>query len=394
MSNKNWRESYLRLHPKSALKNLEQPFVYHMGRDELYEIDERAQDFLLRCNGQSLGKELTTDVDFVEYCLQEGIIEGHPQPVPTTVAVDYGLEPSLRYLELHLLHKCNLNCRHCYLGPSQPVEMPVEDAVNITRQFSDNGGLRLLISGGEPLLYKYLKTYLEHTQALKIRRVLFTNGILINSQNISWLDVDEIQFSLDGWGKGHEQLRGRGTFEPTIQGIHIANAEGIPVSISTMIHRYNLNEFDRIREFIEKINAIEWGVDVMCVSGSLMKNRDLTVPYETAAQYLNYAFGGGYHGSSEGFACGRHLITVLPDKQAVKCGFYTDRPLGDARKSLKQCWLNMSHIPLDQLECRGCVFLEECRGGCRFRAPHPLAPDPAMCAFYGISRQDIFSNKA
>ncbi|MGD2151402.1 MAG: radical SAM protein [Desulfobacterales bacterium] len=386
MSNKNWRESYLRLHPKSALKNLEQPFVYHMGRDELYEIDERAQDFLLRCNGQSLGKELTTDVDFVEYCLQEGIIEGHPQPVPTTVAVDYGLEPSLRYLELHLLHKCNLNCRHCYLGPSQPVEMPVEDAVNITRQFSDNGGLRLLISGGEPLLYKDLKTYLEHTQALKIRRVLFTNGILINSQNISWLDVDEIQFSLDGWGKGHEQLRGRGTFEPTIQGIHIANAEGIPVSISTMIHRYNLNEFDRIREFIEKINAIEWGVDVMCVSGSLMKNRDLTVPYETAAQYLNYAFGGGYHGSSEGFACGRHLITVLPDKQAVKCGFYTDRPLGDARKSLKQCWLNMSHIPLDQLECRGCVFLEECRGGCRFRAPHPLAPDPAMCAFYGISR--------
>jgi radical SAM protein with 4Fe4S-binding SPASM domain len=386
MSNKNWQASYLRLHPKSALKNLEQPFVYHTGRDELYEIDERAQDFLLRCNGQSFGKELTTDADFVEYCLEEGILEGHDQPVPTTVTVDYGFTPSLRYLELHLLHKCNLTCRHCYLGPSQPIEMPVEDAVDITRQFSDTGGLRLLISGGEPLLYKDLKTYLEHTQALKIRRVLFTNGILINSQNISWLDVDEIQFSLDGWVKGHEQLRGRGTFEPTIQGIHIANAEGIPVSISTMIHRYNLNEFDRIREFIEKINAIEWGVDVMCVSGSLMKNRDLTVPYETAAQYLNYAFGGGYHGSSEGFACGRHLITVLPDKQAVKCGFYTDRPLGDARKSLKQCWLNMSHIPLDQLECRGCVFLEECRGGCRFRAPHPLAPDPAMCAFYGISR--------
>ncbi|MBW1727507.1 MAG: hypothetical protein JRF31_02395 [Deltaproteobacteria bacterium] len=67
MSNKNWRESYLRLHPKSALKNLEQAFVYHMGRDELYEIDERAQDFLLRCNGQSLGKELTTDVDEIQW---------------------------------------------------------------------------------------------------------------------------------------------------------------------------------------------------------------------------------------------------------------------------------------------------------------------------------------
>ena len=386
MNNKNWQTSYLCLHSKSALKNLEQPFVYHMGRDELYEIDERARDFLLRCTGESLGKELTTDADFVEYCLDEGILEGHEQPAPTPVTVDYGLTPSLRYLELHLLHKCNLNCRHCYLGPLEQIEMPIDHAVDITRQFSDSGGLRLLISGGEPLLYKDLKTYIEQTQTLKIRRVLFTNGTLINSRNIAWLDVDEIQFSLDGWKEGHEQLRGRGTFESTLQGIHMASDSGIPISISTMIHRYNLNEFDRIRDFIEEINAVEWGIDVMCVSGSLKKNRDLTVPYETAVRYLKYAFGGGYHGSSEGFTCGRHLMTVLPDSQAVKCGFYADRPLGDARKSLKQCWLNIKHVPLDQLGCNGCSAFEECRGGCRFRAPHPLAPDPAMCAFYGISR--------
>jgi MoaA/NifB/PqqE/SkfB family radical SAM enzyme len=119
--------------------------------------------------------------------------------------------------------------------------MPVEDAVDITRQFSDNGGLRLLISGGEPLLHRDLKTYLEQTRALKIRRVLFTNGTLINFKNIAWLDVDEIQFSLDGWEKGHEHLRGRGTFELTLKGIHMANASGIPVSISTMIHGYNLD---------------------------------------------------------------------------------------------------------------------------------------------------------
>jgi len=386
MNNKNWQTSYLCLHSKAALKNLEQPFVYHMSRDELYEIDERARDFLLRCTGESLGKELTTDADFVEYYLDEGILERHEKPAPTPVTVDYGLTPSLRYLELHLLHKCNLNCRHCYLGPLEPIEMPIDHAVDITRQFSDSGGLRLLISGGEPLLYKDLRTYIEQTQTLKIRRVLFTNGTLINSRNIAWLDVDEIQFSLDGWKEGHEQLRGRGTFESTLQGIHMASDSGIPISISTMIHRYNLNEFDRIRDFIEEINAVEWGIDVMCVSGSLTKNRDLTVPYETAVRYLKYAFGGGYHGSSEGFACGRHLMTVLPDSRAVKCGFYADRPLGDARKSLKQCWLNMKHVPLDQLECNGCSALEECRGGCRFRAPHPLAPDPAMCAFYGISR--------
>jgi radical SAM protein with 4Fe4S-binding SPASM domain len=385
MNTKPWQSSYLRLTPKSALKNLEHPFVYHMKRDELYEIDERARDFLLRCNGGSRGEDLIEDADFVEYCLEEGILDAYERPVPTVITVDNGDIPSLRYLELQLLHKCNLKCRHCYLGDSSPMEMPVDHAVDITRQFSHNGGLRLLISGGEPLLYNDLRTYLEQTRTLKIRRVLFTNGTLINSKNISWLDVDEIQFSLDGWEKGHEHLRGRGTFEAVLRGIDLANARGIPVSISTMIHAYNLDEFDRLREFIEQINAVEWGVDVMCVSGSLEKNTDLTVPYETAVRCLKYGFGGGYHGSSEGFSCGRHLMTVLPDNRAVKCGFYADRSLGDARKSLRQCWRNMNHIPLDRLECKGCMVLEECRGGCRFRAQHALARDPAMCAFYGIS---------
>ncbi len=385
MSKTSWRASYLRLHPKSVLKNLERPYVYHIGRDELYEIDDRAFDFLLRCNGQSLGKELTADSGFVTYCLKEGILEEHPQPIPTPIEVHHGLDPSLRYLELHLVHKCNLKCRHCYLGPMKSTEMSLNDAVDIARQFSEGGGLRLLISGGEPLLYKDLKSFIRQTRELKIRRVLFTNGTLINSDTISSLNVDEIQFSLDGWKKGHEHIRGPGTFERTLQGIHTASDFGITISIATMIHRYNLDEFDRMQKLIKAVRAVEWGIDVMSVSGFLATNRDLIVPYKTSARYLQYAFGGGYHGSSEGFACGRHLMTVLPNKQAVKCGFFADRPLGDARQSLTACWLKMNHIPLDRLECKECRVLEECRGGCRFRAPSPFGPDPAMCALHGIS---------
>ena len=61
-------------------------------------------------------------------------------------------------------------------------------------------------------------------------------------------------------------------------------------------------------------------------------------------------------------------------------------PLGDARKDLMACWLNLQHIPLTALECGDCEVIEECCGGCRFRAPGPLAPDPLMCALYGIDR--------
>ncbi|RPH48099.1 MAG: radical SAM protein [Desulfobacteraceae bacterium] len=385
MNIRNWRRAYLRLHPKAALKKLEQQFIYHITNDELYEIDEKAVGFFLRCDGTARGEELSSESDFVEYCLEEELLEALPDPNHVDVSVNMNVAPSLRYLELQLTNKCNLRCAHCYLGSPGSGEMILSDAVNITQAFADMGGIRLLISGGEPLLYKNLKEYIARTQNTGVRRVLFSNGTLIDSGNISWLNVDEIQFSLDGWRKGHEALRGSGTFEKTIAGIRMACQAGTAVSVSTMIHRENLDEFERMKDFIRDIGAVEWGVDVMSVSGALEAHRELVVSNKEAVPFLDYAFGGGYHGASEGYACGRHLMTIMPDCRAVKCGFYRDKPIGDARIGLKECWLKMEHIPLSRLECSSCSALDECRGGCRFRAPDPLAPDPVMCCYYGIS---------
>ncbi|MFP4453035.1 MAG: radical SAM protein [Desulfobacterales bacterium] len=391
MSNSDWRNSILRLHSAAALKDLETPFVYHTGRDELYETDKRGLEFLKLCNGTKTGKELAGEAEFVEYCIEEQIIELLDKPEEISIRVDTGDSPSLRYLELHLLHKCNLKCRHCYLGPPSGQEMSLEDAVSIARQFAQNGGLRLLISGGEPLLYNHLEAFLEQTQGLGIRRILFTNGTLLTPENIGRLKAEEIAFSMDGMRLGHESLRGKGSFDPLIRGVEAAGKAGIDISFSTMIHRDNLEEFEQMNRFVKESKAVEWGVDILTVTGSLCDHKDLCVNYETAAPLMNYAFGGGYHGASDDYACGRHLMAVMPDGKAVKCGFYSDQPLGDARKNLSECWQKMPHIRLDELECKNCEFIAECRGGCRFRAPRPLAPDPAMCIIYGVKNGQGFS---
>lgn len=384
MSPVNWRDSILRLHPRAALKSLEVPYVYHTGKDELYEIDERALEFLKLCNGTRRGRQLTDDGEFVEYCMDEQILEPLDRPGEIRIRVNTGDTPSLRYLELHLLHGCNLKCRHCYLGPPAGGRLSPEEAADIARQFAANGGLRLLISGGEPLLYAGLEKFLLQTEDLGIRRILFTNGTLVTNENIGSLHAEEIAFSMDGWRGGHEALRGENTFDPLMRGIEAAKSAGIDISFSTMIHSKNTGEFEQMKQFIKEVEAVEWGVDMLTITGSLVEHQDLCLPYDKAVPYMEYAFGGGYHGSSDDYACGRHLMAVMPDGQAVKCGFYSDTPLGDARKSLAECWKNMPHIRLDELECNGCEFIHECRGGCRFRAPHPLAPDPAMCRLYGV----------
>ena len=188
---------------------------------------------------------------------------------------------------------------------------------------------------------------------------------------------------------GHEAPRGVGTFDQTLAGIQAVREAGLPLSIATMVHRRNLDEFDQLARLVEEIGAIEWGVDVPCAAGSLKETVRVTGHLPGGRSLLKFSFGGGYHGSSEGYACGRHLLTVLPTGRAVKCGFYDDQPLGDARRGLIECWLKLRHVPLEELECRGCPDLAECAGGCRYRALHPLGRDPLMCALYGQTEGKI-----
>jgi radical SAM protein with 4Fe4S-binding SPASM domain len=293
--------------------------------------------------------------------------------------------PSLRYLELQLTHRCNLRCRHCYLGPPRPEELALADALAITREFAACGGLRLLISGGEPLLYPALQEFIEETKGLQLRRVLLTNGTLLTAATTRWLQIEEVQVSLDGWRHGHERLRGRGSFDRTLRGLTALREAGIPLSIASMAHRDNIGEFPRLERFTREIGAREWGIDLLCPAGSLLDHPQLLIPPAEGVPLLQRAYGGGYHGASDGFACGRHLLTVLPSGQAVKCGFYADESLGDARAGLLACWQKLQHIPTASLACRECAVLADCAGGCRFRAGAPLAPDPVMCALHGVA---------
>ena len=197
-----WRQSYLRVHPRVALKDLEQSYLYHIVNDELYELNDEGRDFLLRCDGTKLGGELTDDDAFVRFCLKEGLLERLPCPGPIANRVADAPHPSLRYLELQLSRRCNLACRHCYLGEPRSEDIPLADALAIARQFGEMGGLRLMISGGEPLLYPHLREFIEMSGDLKLRRILLTNGTLVTGENAPWLGVEEIHCSAVNTGSG------------------------------------------------------------------------------------------------------------------------------------------------------------------------------------------------
>jgi radical SAM protein with 4Fe4S-binding SPASM domain len=352
------------LSPDLILRRLEAPSLYNVKKDELYELNERGFSFILECAGED--GCFTEDREFLRFCIDEGILRKE-RGERRQETIRQSPVPSLRYLELLLTERCNLRCRHCYIGESGGKELPLELVLKGLDEFERIQGLRVLISGGEPLIYSDFEGLNEYLRTYPLRKVLLTNGILLTEKRLKDLSVDEIQISIDGIGEGHEVIRGKGTYEKTLSALKRTVDAGFDVSVSTMIHPGNLDQFDEMKRLFESLGVREWTVDVPCLSGRLSENRELCLPPEEAGKFMRYGYGGGFHGGGEGYGCGLHLVSLLPDGHLAKCAFYEESPLGHMDEGLEVCWQRLKPVRLDTLEC-DCPFLEQCRGGCRYRA--------------------------
>jgi radical SAM protein with 4Fe4S-binding SPASM domain len=365
----------------AVLKWLEMPSVYLVKTDELFELDNDGFDFLRRC--ASLEGCASDNRAFVGYCLKEGILTAEAVDMrrPHLAKAD---TPSLRYLELQITDKCNLKCRHCYIGKGRGDELSIEVVRNTLGEFERMQGLRVLITGGEPLLHNRFDAINEMLPEFLVRKVLFTNGLLIDRRVLQGLQVDEIQVSIDGLEHAHDALRGAGSFRRAVRAIEAAAAAGLEISVSTMIHPRNLGDFVEMEKRFRSLGVKDWTVDVPCISGRLGEHPDFQVDPEQGGRLLAYGYGGGMHGGSSGYACGPHLVSVSSAGAVSRCTFYSGRPAGRIQEGLEQCWKRIRPIMLTDLKC-DCGKIEECRGGCRFRAEllgDPLGRDLYRCHLY------------
>jgi len=391
-----------------VLKWLETPSVYNIRTDELYELDKDSFSFLKSC-----AKEGCTGSDegkFIEYCLKEGILTTEKISVKRPPLIKSPI-PSLRYLELQITDRCNLRCEHCYINFPSPLsekgttplnpplvrgevkggELSIDRIKKVLSEFEEMQGLRVMITGGEPLLHGKFDEINEMLPDFFIRKVLFTNGLLLNKKILERLNVDEIQISIDGLEEAHDLLRGKGTFKKAVDAVRLSIESGYETSVSTMVHSKNLNDFDEMEKLFRSLGIKDWTVDVPCITGELKRNAEFQITPEQAGKLLGYGYGEGLHAGETGFACGLHLMSVLSDGRAAKCTFYSAKAVGFAEEGLRRCWKKIKHIKLDKLKC-DCEYIEACRGGCRYRAEifgDPLGKDLYRCALYDIIKTKV-----
>jgi radical SAM protein with 4Fe4S-binding SPASM domain len=153
-----------------------------------------------------------------------------------------------------------------------------------------------------------------------------------------------------------------------------------------MIHRKNLGEFERLASLIQSKNVREWNVDVPSIAGRMEENKDLWVSPPEAGPFLQYGYGGGLHSSEKNACCGAHLCAILSNGNVCKCGLFSQEPVGSIDEELRVCWERIPRIQLKELTCN-CPDIEECRGGCRYRAELQgdiFQPDLFQCYSRGV----------
>lgn len=231
-----------------------------------------SSEIIKKVNGKTLFdlKEYDNETqEFINMLINEGILNiGDKQASQDHYNDDFTIYP-LQGVWLNIESRCNINCRHCFLGEKQQVDNKLSPqemrqlAIEI-RKIGSKNGVKVDITGGEPLLRKDMIEIFEALNISGIEPNFITNGLLFTEEIISYLAKNKISttVSLDGFNKeSHEFIRGIGTYDKTVKNIKWCVDKGVPVTLSITIHLKNQHEVIDYFKF-----ADELGVDRVIIN--------------------------------------------------------------------------------------------------------------------------------
>ena len=332
---------------------------------------------------------------------------------------------------------CNLRCQHCFVNDAKALfrnqDLTTEKCLSIIDQFKKLGVYLIIFSGGEPFLRNDFLDIIEHTKNNNISVVIHTNSLLLNDEIITRLNsllhpqMDILQISLDGSTKEtHETIRGRHTFEKTIDSIKRILQTNIKLRVHFTPTKFNVIElpdtyslcsalevtYFGLSDFLELRGDCNIGPDenVLLKAAAETKHRaansftEFTYQLDPKILYQRHAdIANNYvtslkehikHHKSVRCSSNFRSMVLKSDGRVFLCvpASYCDSDmfcLGDAKQEhLSDIWDNRVNNILyigrdvEHLSCykNKCEYFEKCRGGCVAKAYYYFddinAPDP------------------
>ena len=300
---------------------------------------------------------------------------------------------------LYITEKCQLNCKHCYLGwrLKRKKEMSFGQILYHLKMWKEIGTKRVCFIGGEPTLHPKLKEAIEYANELGYEQIIMdTNGIPPAFEVLNKIDPSQltyIQVSLDGGSpETHDKIRGKGTFKLTLNTIENLCKRGFDVRIIATVNKLNIKDCLNLPKIADSMGVTLVKYHICSDEGKSKENPDLIFNpqewkefvktlYEKKGQYKtkilyqpSYADEKiGYQYLKEGYqgCIGRQLnkVSIFPDNKMYLCSYLFDTDLNFAElvngKIIIKKNFNELNLFIEQnKECKNCRFSKICKGGC------------------------------
>lgn len=181
----------------------------------------------------------------------------------------------------HILTRCNLKCRHCYINPEQHGKntLPLSTIVAWLRAFAEKSSpANVIFLGGEPTLHPELSSAIKQAKLMGYASVTIdTNGYLFHDilSKVGPDEVDYFSFSLDGATRQtNDRIRGEGSYSQCVAGIRDAVAKGFATSLIYTVSSANIHELRQMPPLLKELGISRFFIQVIGIRGKSAKARE------------------------------------------------------------------------------------------------------------------------
>lgn len=289
-------------------------------------------------------------------------------------------------------NQCNLGCFFCSqnCNADNAFVMSLKEGKLFLRKMRNFGVIKIIYTGGEPLLYPHLYDLLSYGKQLGFDQTIVTNGMFLQKMESVLPFISSIGISLHGDENVHNEITGNhNSYNLTINNIiALRDKHKFPVNINYTFNNLNQTEssLSNVKDFCDKygvklsvarLNFVGKSKDVplqnlneLC---SIVDNvnkitktnpigfSNCIVPCSVSDEFKKYA-----HGCGAGIS-----FFAMESNGDVKICATSTKSLGNVKNSnLKKifsnkeltAWKTGNHL---HSVCKNCKNVLFCKGGCR-----------------------------